>query len=155
MKYLAILLLTLTISSHATAPTPINYAKGIDPESFNKLHPKLQQIAYFIAGFCAQNNIKFVITSTIRSKERNRLVGGASLTHVEARAFDMSIREQWGWDDYKILILVQKLEKTYGQYGAYSNVNGRQVLVFNHSVDGEGSQTHLHLQVFRGLSWKQ
>lgn len=152
IKFILILLLTLAPLSYASAP--INYASGIDPASFEKLHPRLKDIAYFIAGFCQQNGIKFVITSTIRTKERNRLVGGSSLTHVEARAFDMSIREQWGWDDYKILILVQKLEKIYGQYGAYSSVNGRQVLVFNHSVDGEGSQTHLHLQVFRGLPWK-
>lgn len=151
-KLLLILLLTLAPVSFASAP--INYAPGIIPESFDKLHPRLKDIAYFIAGFCQQNNIKFVITSTIRSKERNRLVGGISQTHVEARAFDMSIREQWGWDDYKILLLVQKLEKTYGQYGAYSNMNGKQVLVFNHSVDGDGSQTHLHLQVFKGLPWK-
>lgn len=135
-------------------PYTINFSKGIDPTSIDRLHPKLKDIALFIAGFCEQNGIKFVITSTIRTKERNLAVGGKSATHTEGRAFDMSIREQWGWDDYKILILVQKLEKIYGHLGAYSNMNGRQVLVFNHSVDGEGTQTHLHIQVYRGLPWK-
>lgn len=152
MKYLTILLLTLTISSHATAPTPINYAKGIDPESFNKLHPKLQQIAYFIAGFCAQNNIKFVITSTIRSKERNAQVLAKSLTHVEARAFDFSIRESHGWTDDLLFILVDKIERNYKEVGAVT-ASGKQVVIFNHSTDVPGSW-HSHIQIRRGLPWK-
>lgn len=149
IKYLLVLLLILAPISYASAP--INFASGIDPKSFDKLHPKLRDIAYYIAGFCAQNNIKFVITSTIRSKERNAQVKSVSLTHVEGRAFDMSIKEQWGWNDYLILILVEKVEKIYGSYGAYSNVNGKQVLVFNHDA---GNGVHLHYQVFKGLPWK-
>ena len=153
MKYLTILLLTLTISSHATAPTPINYAPGIDPESFNKLHPKLQQIAYFIAGFCAQNNIKFVITSTIRSKERNAQVGGISQTHVESRAFDYSLREEHGWTQDTILLLVYQIERNYKDVGAIT-ANGKQVVIFNHSAGQKDSFFHSHIQIRRGLPWK-
>lgn len=154
MKYLTILLLTLTISSHATAPTPINYAPGIDPESFNKLHPKLQQIAYFIAGFCAQNNIKFVITSTIRSKERNAQVKSVSMTHVEGRAFDFSIKEIHGWTQDSIMLLVYQIERNYKEYGAFSLGNGKQVVIFNHSADGDAKSYHSHIQIFKGLPWK-
>lgn len=153
MKYLAILLLTLTISSHATAPTPINYAKGIDPESFNKLHPKLQQIAHFIAGFCAQNNIKFVITSTIRSKAKNLAVGGKSDTHTTGRAFDYSLREEHGWTQDTILLLVYQIERNYKDVGAIT-ANGKQVVIFNHSAGQKDSIFHSHIQVRRDLPWK-
>lgn len=152
IKYLLILLLTLAPISYASAP--INYAPGIDPKSFDKLHPKLKDIAHFIAGFCAQNNIKFVITSTIRSKEKNIAVGGKSETHTSGRAFDFSLREEHGWTQDRIMLLVYQVERNYKDYGAYSLNGGKQVVIFNHSAEVAGSLYHSHIQVRRDLSWK-
>jgi hypothetical protein len=151
-KLILILLLTLAPLSYASAP--INYASGIDPASFEKLHPKLKDIAYFVASFCQQNGIKFVITSTIRTKERNRLVGGKSETHTSGRAFDFSLREEYGWTDDRIMLLVYQIERNYKEFGAYSLNGGKQVVIFNHSAEsGKGGLYHSHIQVRRDLPW--
>lgn len=76
------------------------------------------------------------------------------MTHVEGRAVDISIKERWGWDDQLVFVLVDKVNKMYKQFGAFTNrPEDKQVLIFNHSVNPD-EKTHLHIQVYRGLPWK-
>ena len=150
MKIRAILFIILFSMSALAYPSVILFAPDIDPKGFDKLHPQLKNIAYYIAGFCEQHNIKFVITSTVRSAERNAQVGGKSLTHVEFRAFDMSIKPVYGWTDELLMIMMQKVEQRYGHLGAYTS-SGKQLLQFNHDA---GNGFHLHYQIRRGLPWK-
>lgn len=131
-------------------PYTINFSKGIDPTSIDRLHPKLKDIALFIAGFCEQNRVKFVVTSTIRTKETDKRIGAVSDTHQTGRAFDMSIKPHLGWSDDLIMMLTMQIEKRYGHLGAFSP-SGKQVIVFNHDA---GTGYHLHIQVYRGLPWK-
>jgi ribosomal protein L31 len=119
-----------------------------------KIHPKLLQIVNYVAVFCKENGIKFVITSAIRSKDRNTQVKSKSVTHVEGRAIDFSIKERWGWSPDLVWAMTIKVNKMYKQFGAFTNrPEDKQVVLFNHSVNpNEG--THIHLQVYRGLPWK-
>lgn len=134
-------------------PYTINFSKGIDPTSIDRLHPKLKDIALFIAGFCEQNRVKFVVTSTIRSLERNKQVRAKSLTHVEGRAFDFSLREEHGWTQELVMLLFIKINERYGHLGAYST-NGKQVIMFNHEGDSKEGAYHSHVQVHKLLSWE-
>ena len=129
----------------------ITYSKGIDPNSLSKIHPKLQDMVHYISGFCQQNRIKFVITSTIRTFNRNKEVGSKSVTHVEGRAVDFSIKEVWGWTPELIMEITRQIERNYTHFGAFSAVGNKQVVIFNHDA---GNGFHVHLQVYRGLSWK-
>ncbi len=130
----------------------INFAPGINPQDLVKIHPKLRQIVAFISAYCKENNIKFVITSAIRSPERNEEVHAVSMTHVEGRAVDFSIREEWGWTPDRIQDIIRKVTRNYGEYGAFSNVNGKQVVIIAHSV--EAGSYHMHIQTRKGLPWK-
>lgn len=129
----------------------INYAKEVNPKDLDHIHPKLKDIVTYISVFCKENRIKFVITSAIRSKERNAAVGSVSQTHVEGRAIDFSIKDRWGWRDDLVMDVTRKVIRNYGEYGAFSNVNGKQVVIFTHDA---GTGTHVHIQVRRDLPWK-
>ncbi len=144
-----LLLLTLLLYSSLAIDSDINFAPGINPEDLKRIHPKLRDMTAYIAVFCKENNIKFVITSAIRSEQRNRELNSVSQTHVEGRAIDFSIKEQWGWNSEKLMIITDKLQKIYGQYGAFTkSINNKQVLVYTHE---NGNGFHVHLQVYKGL----
>jgi hypothetical protein len=151
IKTIVLILSLLTLPSFA-GDSSINFAPGINPTDLQKIHPKLLQIVAYISVFCKENRIQLVITSAIRSKERNKLVGGISQTHVDGRAVDISIKERWGWTDDKIMILTMKVDQMYKQFGAFTNrPDNKQVVIFNHDA---GNGYHLHIQVYRGLPWK-
>ena len=151
-KFIIVMLLMLS-STGLTNTSSINFAKDIDPTSLTKIYPQLRNIIIYIAGFCDQNRVKFVITSTIRSKKRNIEVNSKSLTHVEGRAFDMSIRPEYGWSPDLVMKLTQNIERKFGHLGAYT-ASGKQLLVFNHNANN-GTLVHLHFQVYKNLPWDQ
>lgn len=151
MKTIALILSLILFPAFAD-DSSINFAPGINPKDLQKIHPKLLQIAGFISVFCKQNRIKFVITSAIRTKERNAQVKSKSLTHVEGRAFDFSIKEKWGWTPELVWMMTEKVNKMYKQYGAFTNrPQDKQVVLFNHDA---GNGYHIHIQVYKGLPWK-
>lgn len=150
MKTIVLLLSLLAFPAYS-GDSDINFAPGINPKDIHRIHPKLRDMLRFIAAFCKQENIKFVITSMIRTEERNKAVGSVSKTHVEGRAVDFSIKEQWGWTPELVWHITQKVIRNYKEYGAFSNVNGKQVVIFTHDA---GTGTHVHLQVHRLLPWK-
>lgn len=145
-----VLTLCLLIFPVFAGDSSINFAPGINPQDLVKIHPKLKQIVAFIAAYCKENNIKFVITSAIRSPERNTEVHAVSMTHVEGRAVDFSIREELGWNANLIQDLFRKVIRNYGEYGAYSLTGGKQIVIFSHN---NGNGFHTHLQVRKGLPW--
>jgi hypothetical protein len=153
IKTIVLILSLLTLPSFA-GDSSINFAPGINPTDLQKIHPKLLQIVSYISVFCKENRIQLVVTSAIRSKERNKLVGGVSETHTSGRAVDFSIKERWGWTPDLVWTMTIKVNKMYKQFGAFTNrPQDKQVVLFNHSVNpNEG--THIHLQVYKGLPWK-
>lgn len=151
MKTIALILSLMLFPAFAD-DSSINFAPGINPKDLQKIHPKLLQIVRYISVFCKENGVKMVITSAIRSVEQNKKVGGVSLTHVQGRAVDISIKEKWGWTDDKIMLLTLKVDQMYRQFGAFTNrPDNKQVVIFNHDA---GNGYHLHIQVYRGLPWK-
>ncbi len=153
MKTIALILSLILFPAFAD-DSSINFAPGINPKDLQKIHPKLLQIVRYVSVFCKENGIKFVITSAIRTPERNKAVGSVSDTHVSGRAVDFSIKEKWGWTPELVWMMTEKVNKMYKQFGAFTNrPQDKQVVLFNHSVNpSEG--THIHLQVYRGLPWK-
>lgn len=153
MKTIALILSLMLFPAFAD-DSGINFAPGINPQDLSKIHPKLLQIVAYVAVFCKENRIKFVITSAIRTPERNKAVKSLSNTHIEGRAVDFSIKERWGWSPDLVWSMTIKVNKMYKQFGAFTNrPEDKQVVLFNHSVNpSEG--THIHLQVYKGLPWK-
>lgn len=151
MKTIA-LILSLILFPAFAEDSSINFAPGINPKDLQKIHPKLLQIVNYVSVFCKENGIKFVITSAIRSKERNKAIGSVSDTHVSGRAVDFSIKERWGWTDERVWEINRRVNLMYKQFGAFTNrPEDKQVVIFTHDA---GTGTHIHLQVYRGLPWK-
>jgi hypothetical protein len=151
IKTLALFLLLVTFPTYG-GDSDIKFAPGINPQDLHKIHPKLLQILAYISVFCKENRIELVVTSAIRSKERNKAIGSVSQTHVEGRAIDISIKERWGWNDDSIMLITYKVNQMYKQFGAFTNRPiDKQVVIFNHDA---GNGYHLHIQVYRGLPWK-
>ena len=146
------LFLLTSLNSFAVAPE-ISFAPDVDPSSIERLHPKLQEIAKDLAKFAKKHKIKLVITSTIRSKTKNKAVGAQSDTHVEGRAFDVSIQPRWGWTDNLVKQAVKEISIKYKEVGALTS-NGKQVVILAHSVGPKGGLKHIHVQVHRNLPWK-
>ena len=71
------LFLLTSLNSFAVAPE-ISFAPDVDPNSIVRLHPKLQEIAKDLSKFAKKHKINLVITSTIRSKTKNKAVGALS-----------------------------------------------------------------------------
>jgi len=151
-KYLIIILLGFTLSINANPPSyrpNIKFAKDINPNDINKIDPRLLKVVFYVAEFCEQNEITFVVTSMIRSKERNSEVRSKSLTHVEARAVDFSIKEHWGWNEAKLAVLMEAVQMRYSFIGAWSYLGKQRTILLMHSTDGTSQNLHAHLQVDR------
>ena len=136
-----------------TAPTLEPYIRrspDVDLADLLKIEPRLMHMVATVAEFCKQNNVKFVITSIIRTKDKNRQVGGISMTHVEGRAVDFSILPKWGWNQKLIDKLVRIVEDKHGEYGLYG-VDKKQKVIVIHKV--KGGVTHAHLQVTRNYEY--
>lgn len=144
-KLLLIALLTLTFSSgNAFALEPyIRRASDVDLADLLKIEPRLMSMVSTVAEFCKQNNVKFVVTSIIRTKEKNAAVHSVSMTHVEARAVDFSILPKWGWNKKLLDKLVKVIEDKHGEYGLYGAGKKQKVILIHNA----GSGTHAHLQV--------
>ena len=153
MKYIVTLVLSLILSfpivaDPASYRPKIQFATDINPNDINKLDPRLLTIVNFIADYCEQNNITFVITSMIRSKERNKAVGAVSDTHTTGRAVDVSIKEKWGWNEAKLAIVMEEVQMRYNFIGAWSFLGKQRTIILVHSV-GDSNSLHMHLQVDR------
>lgn len=126
-------------------PYTFRYAKDVNPIDFLKLDPRIIEILGGVARFCKHHNVTLMITSAIRTPERNREVKSVSLSHVEGRALDFSIKKEWGWTPQLIKKLEQFIERRYGRYGLYSPILSQKVIVIHNANNGTG--THGHLQV--------
>lgn len=151
LKYLIIGLACLSICATASSPSyrpNIKFASGINPNDINKIDPRLLKVVFFIAEYCENNEVTFVITSMIRTAERNRQVRSVSTTHVEARAVDFSVKEHWGWNEAKLAILMEEVQMRYNFIGAWSFMGRQRTILLVHSV-GTIDEKHAHIQVDR------
>lgn len=155
-KYLLTLLLLIglfnpTIVNPSVYNPNVFFSEGINPNDIYKIDPRLRKVVDFISNFCTDNEVKFVITSMIRSAERNKQVKSVSTTHVEGRAVDFSVRERWGWNEAKLLILTEEVQMRYSFIGAYSSLGKQRTILLLHDAS---NGYHAHLQVDRNNPYK-
>jgi len=101
-----------------------------------EIQPILGFILFDMLNYCQNQNLPFVVTSMVRTLEENLKLKAKSLTHVEGRAFDLSIK---GWDIFKIDEFCQHFNEKYIEYA-------KPVVLFH-----EGSAPHIHVQIFRNV----
>ena len=152
IKFILLLCLSFTVfaqpgTNNEHLKQSFRYAKDVNPVDFLKLDPRIIEMIGGVAKFCKENKITFMITSAIRSPERNKEVKSVSSTHVDGRAVDFSIKAYWGWTPKLIKNLEKYIEKRYGEYGLYGPLQKQKVIVIHDA--GNGSGLHAHLQVSR------
>lgn len=108
-----------------------------EPERLKEIqliNPLLGIVLFDMAYYCYIRKLPMTITSMIRTFEENKAMNAKSSTHVEGRAFDLSIK---GWDLFKIDEFCQHFNSKYIEFA--------KPLVICH----EGTAAHIHVQVFR------
>lgn len=111
------------------------------------VHWSLAMVLSAMSGWCKQNKVPFVITSMIRSRAENVAAGAKSMTHVEGRAADISIRG-WSETDIDLFKAFWTNHDFNKNYGAISSSSMKAKLIYVH---GEHENRHIHVQVRRGL----
>lgn len=134
-------------TNNAHLKQTFRYAKDVNPVDFLKLDPRIIEMIGGVAQFCKKHNITFMITSAIRSPERNKEVKSVSTTHVDGRAIDFSIKPHWGWTPVLIKRLENYINSRFGEYGIYAPMRRQKVIVVHDANNGTG--LHVHLQVAR------
>lgn len=136
------------------------FALGVDFREILRLTPNMQLLLSYVGFWCQQRAIDLHITSAIRSKEENAALGSKSMTHVEGRAIDFSIKSRYGWDYSKIQDLVSELNiivnqvslgivrNPYYNIGAISSTDYQQRPIVIHK-NATNENEHAHLQVRR------
>lgn len=115
----------------------MQYFNFKDPQEvfeITQIHPKLGHILFDMVDYCYFKKVPFVITCMNRTPEENDHVGAKSQTHVEGRAFDLSIK---GWDLFFIDEFCAHFNEKYKSAAT-------PVALFH-----EGTAPHIHVQVFR------
>jgi hypothetical protein len=108
-------------------------------------------LLYILLGhaslFCLKYEITLVITSWIRDNDEF----SKSETHQQGRAFDISTQEMWGWNEEKILLFEDYINKCCSNIGAVSALTGESRPIVRHEVKHKGKSLgdHFHLQVRR------
>lgn len=141
--------LYISMAVPATRDYQIQYAPGINPKDFYRLDPRLIDVVEAVAQFCQKNGVQLVITSMIRTKERNLAVKSRSLTHVEGRAVDFSVKERWGWNEAKLMLLMEEMEMRFKSIGAISYMGNRRTILLIHETTSKEGALHAHIQVDR------
>lgn len=124
----------------------IDFKDGINNLDLLFIRPHLLEILAYVNTFCFEHGIKFQLTSIIRSKEENARLGAKSNTHVDCRAFDISLRKEHGWTYELIQKMVNEVNERYSDYGAISSSTGQARPVYVHK-NSTGNGIHAHFQV--------
>lgn len=97
----------------------LSHKSGVDPTDWEKVKNNLVLMALAVAFFCSKRGLPLLFTSIIREG-----IPGVSVskTHIEGRAFDISVR---GWKESDILDLVHWMNETF-RIGAISAKTGEE-----------------------------
>lgn len=124
----------------------VDFKDGVNNLDLLFIKPHLLEMLAYINVFCFSNGIKFQLTSIIRTKEQNDKVKAVSQTHVQGRAFDVSLRDSHGWTYEKIQKMVTEVNSRFSKYGAISSRTGQTTPVYIHK-NANGPGIHAHFQV--------
>lgn len=97
----------------------LDHKAGVNKEDWNKVKNNLVLLALAVAFYCFKRKLPLLFTSIIRDG-----IPGVSVsrTHIEGRAFDISVR---GWTEKDILDLVLWVNETFN-IGAISASSGKE-----------------------------
>lgn len=110
-----------------------------------KMHPVASLLMLYMSLWASERGLPFTVTSTVSTKDEDAKLGRVSTSHLDGRAFDISIK---GWTiDEQTDFFIDHVEK-YGHLGAYSH-NGEQKLIVIH----DGTAPHIHVQIKPGISF--
>lgn len=121
--------------------------KGVSVYDFLYMHPALLAMYAFVLNFCQINGVKCVVTSIYRPPNDGI---SKSRTHQSMRAFDLSLRQSWGWSDSLIEELKNETLKNFRHVGAISRNSGESKPIYVHR-NSNGNGRHAHFQVRPGL----
>lgn len=123
----------------------LTHKEGVDKSDWLKVKNNLILLALAVAFYCSKRNLRPVFTSIIREGIKGVSV---SKTHIEGRAFDISVI---GWKEKDIEDLLEWFKETF-KVGAISSTTGeeRAVIYERRELNPDGSirkEAHLHFQV--------
>ena len=126
----------------------IELKDGLRVEDLMYLDPRLIIVLGHLTAFCFQNNIQCKLTSL----STDYVEGRKSTTHLEGRAFDLSIIH---WPKQKVTEMKDYLLARVGQYGAYSTSDGKKRLIVIHNVEVQERKlgVHAHIQVSKNKEY--
>lgn len=117
----------------------------VDKNDWNKVKNNLVVVALAVAFFCIKRKLPLLFTSIIREG-----IPGVSTsrTHIEGRAFDISVK---GWTDKDIFDIVFWINETF-EIGAISAKSGKEFACVYEPAETwpDGSfkkAAHLHFQI--------
>ena len=114
---------------------------GVSNYDLSYMPPKLLIIFAFVSNFCHLNDIKFVVTSIYRPPNDGI---STSKTHQEVRAFDVSLKNIYGWNSDHINALKVMVDSNFKHFGAISKASGESRPIVIHDT---GSGLHAHIQI--------
>lgn len=94
-----------------------------------------------------QWGIEITITSTVSTRDEDRLLGRLSDTHRTRRAFDVRTSN---FDDTQLAELMEYTNLRYGKYGAIASA--LPILIVNKA---HGTGPHLHIQLSRKFALQE
>lgn len=133
----------------------INFQNPDDIAELPFIHPDLLAVLAWVSCFCHEHNVKCVITSVVRTPNENARVKSTSTTHVDGRAFDVSLRLEHGWSFMLIKKFEEEVNELFESVGALVD-KGRRLglvstpIVIHESKNDKGEPIgidHAHLQV--------
>lgn len=116
-------------------------------QGFSKLHPKMQEVAKYAVDLALKEGVTNpCITETFTTKEHDKALGRVSESHSQGRAIDF---RTWNMNDFQLQRIHDKLERAYGQFGAFAKLTGQRQLVVYHDI---GKGAHFHVQLDRSFA---
>jgi hypothetical protein len=106
------------------------------------LHPIALEALCFAHQHCTQNNLRFMITSTVSTQQEDLTIGRVSDTHSTRRAWDISSR---GWTRDEIETFKTIMFARFRNVGATARDGSPRPIV--HHDAGYG--LHFHFQIAR------
>lgn len=106
------------------------------------LHPVALLVMWSMWSYCFENNLEFMVTSSVSTLAEDSNIGRVSSTHRSGRAFDLRNRS---WSLWEIKKFENHFNEKFKKYGAIDSRGNRRLVV---SIP-HGNGPHFHVQIER------
>lgn len=123
----------------------LHFKKGVSLYDVLYIHPVLLKMLTSVQMFCLAEGCKPMLTSIYRPPNDGI---SKSTTHQTYRAFDLSLKSKYGWNNYKIEALKKLIEEEYKDVGAISSASGESRPIYIHPNSNDPNKGyHAHFQI--------